>query len=1610
MSVVKIGDLVEIPPVRTVIQLEEGRLKSAEIAESFIFTNEVASHCTVIAAALLNTRGQGYFLQGDFGSGKSHFLAALYAWLAAEKGGHILSEGHGGLKRLSESKAKFLPVDISLINYRAAVPLEQIIIESVEKALTLHGKKVDLVSMISSKERHETFNRVISSVRSAGFDGLVLLIDELSEFFRSKPSTQVLNEDARTLQLLGEMTSGEPLWIICAVQESIERTGDISQAIFRKIKDRFPIKLTLSTVHIRSLISGRLVRRKQGADEEIYRIHEMYRHQFPTFSSSLDDFKMTYPVHPRTISLLDGLGDLFSQHRGVVDFVYSRIAGDSRRNIPSILDRPAPELLAPDSIYDHFAGRLAEFSSFNIYPRHIIPHLDEVIDRELESREDISLAKRLVRMLVLYKIHPTASEPTTAELGELAACSLDFQSPQMNALFISETLLDPVAASSRFLRKQPVESADPMKAIYKIVTEDDPGKTLDARIKRLAGELQEDDSRLLIAALAGLQESESWPGRALLERGVQRLVNWNSSTRKVFICFLYKDDEKDFSDRLAHRIDSEKYDFAVVMTIGTGKSDCEHTAVWQIPLPGKESILKEFLGAKLTLQELKPVNPAEAPLIPMAQEKLKRLAPAACQAALEALYSGDFTDRSIRVDTAVRQLKRFDRLLEAAAEVILSNRYPRFREVAPRRFTPSPRSYLQLLDDFIIPGSISLSEARSRSLSAAIDGLAVPLGLVELKRGSYIFSPDTRGHPLLSFFFGLLNPSGATPVPGLLAGLESGPFGVPRDTALFLLASLTAGGLITARKGGRSIPLEFLTLNSLEKAEEITLGELINEHDLATLTEECTFLASSSGWESFGLRQQRETWKELIKFRDTTLNLAQETRSDLSRIAEYSSFKAFDIRSLDQKLNALDNLVKEIKVSYSAREGLERFLQSWRGTGLNAEDIRFVKKLNRFLSIASEEFVAINHYVRHQAVSKAAEKESAIEELGQAVLKLLKKPETGVVNDSGEHLGVVFSHFRDHYIALYAKEHNEYYISQSRAPLAKNAGRALDSLMRLARIETLDRPPGIDEFIREMNAPDIKQCTRQISEELMRSPVCSCGFQPGDRAEIAMVENPEEKINRYLESYIEILRNPKVLESLAVRSYALQDVNPGIAGRLKELGQTLKSGKLKASTLTRTIDVDTAAEISQSLAGRISIHNRKLSDLVNEMAGRRLPPERVSALFREWLAGTEPGQADREPDEEILIAIEDDSLPRSESGQQTVSWWPLLHSELFGVDSAGQSPNDRQETGVPDEIKRIEMMLEEQFPSAGLKEPLELLDSESLYKFISTEKFHSQAVRSAWVILAERILNGSSLPENSEVKSLHALPERAESISNSLERAKLIHSGLALPYPERLAVRIPVSKLISDPWTTRALKEQAFGMVDELACSGEKWLSELSPVPPISLEERALVIIVDGVSPDLWLEAMDKIELLPGTLSRKWARLEAEPFTSSSIAGLFGFKGDPVEEFALRDILYFNLSGDEEHSLIDHVLPLDSGKCAVIRLALIDRAAHSGELRLADMAGILKNIIEKELPSFCRLCKEQKRPLILTTDHGLSLTRDGLKHGKGGAYERTIFRAEWLLP
>ena len=1694
----RIGDLIEVPPIRTVIRLSEGRERSAEIAESFVFTAETSAHLNVIAEALSAGRGQGYFLQGDFGSGKSHFLAMLLTWLSERSGAEVLSAGHQGLEKAADARSAVLPVAVSLIDYRSDASLESILLENIERALREagteaslspfsgfiewlrdtvrdpenartfrvlvgNGEPADLDAWISEhprkayaaglrlahqkalaapthlvEQRRENFLRVFEVMSASGFEGLFLMIDELSEFFRSKPSVQELNEDARTLQFLGELAGEKKLWIVAAVQESIEKTGDIAQGILRKIKDRFPVRLPLSTVHIHALIANRLVRKKPGALEEILRIYQGFRNRYATFRHSPDEFLQVYPVHPSTISLLSGLSDLFSQHRGIVDFVCSRLAGDERRHIPSVLDRPAEELLGPDSIYDHFSGRLAEVSAYNIYARHIVPHLDEQIDKALEDPEDRHMARRLVRMLVLYRIHPTAEVPNVATLAELAASSLD--APELNARFVSEVLLEPLAAASPFLTKR--EAGEPGESVYEISTEEDPGKTLDARVRRIAGEIAADDSRLLFESLLRAPESDSWPGAALIRDGLIREVDWFTSRRRVLVRFLHREEIE--PRKLARQTRERNADFAAVFTIGEigeigkeigeiGKEiaeGAEAVAFWRIPLPREEQGLpavRELLAALLASEELSPSNPAQAPLIPLAGERVQRAEPAAVQAALTAFYTGGFTDPRIHVEAAVRQLRRFDGLLEAAGQVALADRYPRFPEVAPRRYQPSPRMYQQLLESFVVPGSLPLREARG--LGAAIEGLATPLGLVELKRGSYLFSPDMSRHPLLSFLFSLLRPAGTVPGEEVVRRLEKGPFGLPHDTTLFLLAALAVGGLITMRRSGRAISLDLLSLQSPEKAEEIALGELIGENDRQLLQEQCTFLGEAGQWESFGLRQQREAWSEVIKFRAAAERLGGDVLDRLRQRKGYTSFRGFRFTVLEEKLEAAGRLAGEIRVSYSAKEGLEKFLTAWRGAGLTAEDVPFLQKLGRFLVRGAEKLVFVSHYVGHGASEAISRMEPELAESRRRILEMIESPEETIFADEGAHLDELFGAYREGHLRAYTKMHDAYYEARKPPKLSKNAARAQTVLQRLAGVEALDRPPGLERFLSAMASSGRETCRRPVREELMRGPVCGCGFLPGQQPAAAEVEDPEGRIEGFLREYLRILREPRILESLASHAYALRDVNPQLSGQLKKVGSDLGSGNSSASTLVKSCDETTVRELAGALSGRIKLQRRSLGDLAAKLAGRRLPPARIEALVAQWLGDREEG---------TLIAVDELEGGGEAARSAEAGWWALLHPELFG--GSGAAAETESAAGAPgggaaaaaSAAGQMEESLEEAFPAERLREALERLGEEQLLDFIRSEAFHTGAVRAAWKLLTLRVLQGrgGALPGASRPASRHVLPGRAREIERRAAALQKAAARMELPFPGRLGTRLPLEELLMDPWIDDGLQTAVFDWLREAEKLSSDWLAGLQPVPAVDLAEGPLVFVVDAVPPDVWLEALGLTEADGGAseggvasgagrgvvagaadaaaaMSTSWNRLEAPPETPQAMARLLGLEGDPVDGLASQGIPYVSLRGTEERPLLDLLEPFTPGRAAVVRLSGLDKAAHAGATRLGSMAVRLEQLLARELPNITGLCREQSRPLVMTTDHGLSLDRSGLKHGGGGVYERAIFRARW---
>lgn len=1644
-----VRDLIRVPVVETVIRLTADRGKAAQLLRSFVVTSEVERHLDVLAGVLGRETGTGCFLRGDFGSGKSHFLAAIAGWLNQVPGSEAIDGGHAGFCGLRKSGRRLLPVELSLVEYRSTTPLEQILVTGIESRLRTAGVEVcltplsafldrlrgflaapalaakfaeiagcpaeDIEEWISARprdayaaavpffhaaglappeqlveDRHETLARAMAAVTAAGYDGVVLLLDELSEFFRSKSGGRWLNEDARTLQFLGEFASANPLWVIAAVQESIERTGDIAQATFRKIRDRFPVRLVLSTVHVRDLIARRLVVHLPDADRQLLAIHERFRRHFPSFTYPFDLFRDVYPIHPLTLSLLEGLSDLFSEHRGIVDFVYTQITGGETG--AGILERPATDLLAPDSIYEHFAPRLAEFSNFNVFPRRIVPALDALIESELDA-EDRQLARRLVRMLVLYHIHPTAQTPPVGRLAELAACTVAEGMGDVNSEFVAEAILEPLAERSPFIRRQTPAATPPAEAVFAVAVEADETQTLEPRLAKILEEVLPADTRPFLAALNLLDHFPGWPAGFPAD-SADCPVAWRGGQRHGRIHFCAAGDELECQAAIARELAAKSADFAVIATLwdASPMAPEETVAVWRLETPSAAATgtLRRWFAARLLGEELRPGNPAQAPLIEPVKELVAKLADEAGREALAVFFNGFFEQPRIGISPVALQLRRLDRIVEAAGEHLLDRRFPRAGEVAPRHgIQPSPRLYQRLLDEFCRAGSVSLQEARRTGLATLIDGLAAPLGLVEVKSAAYLFNPDPLSHPLLLHLHGLLSPAGRKDCGELLAELAGPPFGLPRDTAEFAVLALSVAGLVSPWGSGRTYPVDFLRMGTLSQIEAVAMGELISQGERELLMSELTMLAPPGGWTAFGLKQQRQAWATLCKLRERCLPMVENVRASLQRLAGYSALEAFEDSRLREALAAVEEACREIKVSYSAREGLERFLRIWQARKLSAETFDLVRNLDRFLQRGVDQLVFVSHYLDHPVVTAAREDDEELKRLGDAVLSLINSPVDLLCGDDPERVvGGLFGEFREAYARLYATRHAAFHRPVVKPKLSRQSRRAVDALQQLAGIAAFDRPEPLTRLLQILNPAEKTVCTRRVEEILQRAPVCDCGYGLESRAAAAEPEDPDALIDTSLAVYARALRSPQVLEAIRARCFALRDAEPAAAARLEALVRFGEAGTANpGALLVDLVDSAAAAQISQALAGRVRIVRRELSALGRELAGRQLKPVQMRQVFESWLGDV---------DSATLVGIEEAGAAESAD----CTWWQARAARRFpqlGLASAPLPPvaADR---------------LAQAFPAGSFAQRMDSWSVGQMVDFICHEPFHLDAVRQAWNGLLRQVLQNPrsalAAPADNELVD----PPTAAALANRLARLLNLHQTISktgFSAPPCLCARLDVAALFEDEWCNAQNRQLLAELLARLAAAGDEWLASLPPRTPLATDSATTVLVIDGAPPDVWMRTLDALpEAIFGDAAVSWRRLETKPVTGDAVAAIFGLSADAADALPANGILYEHLSGFEAQDIAD-LVPDGSAGPAVVRIALLDSGAHAGNIRLQDMPSRLADYLRRQIAAYRHHCLLAGRDFMLTTDHGVTWDKGRLHHGGGGVYERAIFQASW---
>lgn len=472
------------------IELE---LQAARFATERILFLQARQDGTRVVQAPVAQRLPQVMLQdvGHYGSGKSHFLA--YVAQQLESGS------------LATHRPAVVP--ISLLNFAGSRPLDTI----VHEALGLVQADAD---------RRRSWQRIAG----AHPDGIVLLIDELSESLRSKPEIRSFNEDLRYLQFLGEWAQEHRLWVIAALQEQIEHTGDIEYDLYRKIKDRYPVRFLLTPAHVRDLVSHRILRKKESFGAAVERRGRDLKGLYPVIVPLQAEMCALYPLHPATMEPLEEVRDRFSQARGIADFTVARMLGDDARGFPPFLDMPWGAFITPDRIVDHFADLFEDQPEFPAIAQKFLPYYRKRVAELFDKPPQQELAWRLLKLLILVHLSPRRKWLTAEQACQWLLLKISRLDPEENREIVAY-ILDEFVQKGAYLKRQ--------AARYRLDLEDAGRQDLDWLLARAIEEVRGRGDSLFESLVPCLDDAEFDPFWLPRDRWHARRIRWHFHEREL---------------------------------------------------------------------------------------------------------------------------------------------------------------------------------------------------------------------------------------------------------------------------------------------------------------------------------------------------------------------------------------------------------------------------------------------------------------------------------------------------------------------------------------------------------------------------------------------------------------------------------------------------------------------------------------------------------------------------------------------------------------------------------------------------------------------------------------------------------------------------------------------------------------------------------------------------------------------------------------------------------------------------------------------------------------------------------------------------------------------
>lgn len=1252
----KISDLVEIPDIRTVVQLED--LKDPDlrgmIVNSFVVTSEVLNNLRAVLASLTGPEGRGIFLKGHFGSGKSHFLGMLSLLIRYPdiRDGILNQDPSLEEFRHRLDQHRLLVVERSLVQHRGSEFLEDIVLRAVFEEL---GE--DAVTRLDGlATRHKTFSALKEILKAEGFSGMVILVDELSEFLRSKNDARAYNEDIRFLQYLGEEAFSFPMWIVAALQEWIEETGEIHQDTFNKIKDRYRIRLNLGRAHIEELVSERLIRHKRGADSSISEIYDDLRAFFPTFPVTRERFMRLYPVHPATSSLLDGLKPLFSEHRGVVDFIHFRLKGDPERHIPSMMEYPSHRLLTPEVIYDHFLDRIKERAETQVYVERVFESCREQIVRLFRDTDQQEIALAAIKLLILFAISPVHYRYTVRHMAEMILFRITSLESEINYQFLKD-ILDRMVREGLYIRVE--KRDDPMEDHYYIDLKADMAGIIRHQIRYSASHLFSEDRRLFWKT-APFSESPYLPIGDWVEKGRQQtVVPWQHTQRSGVLLLRQLDelsaDEIEGLSRQQER--SEEDYFILVGTTHNREGQYKHVKetllprirerdrglflFWiPAPLEGDIARLREFLAAVL----IREASDSET-----GREGLER------KKYLDAFIQGErqrITEHFTHLyyhglllwDEQELDISRFgflsqEKFLSEFIPPLLERRFPMHSRIQPYMGALTPSILRDMLRDFLSSGTLTVDNRSKFGIRDVLDNLLAPMGLVRKKANQYELHVNPRQNELAKYIFKVMGERDSVPLDEMYWNLRKSGYGLIMPNFEILVLALLFTGHLVAYKVMNRKNLDELARTGLKGVTALGRGEIISE-DFRRAVAENPLVPKPFRKIPITLASQEDLWSELKKQKPSALEDLSSLESKIRWASSFEAFREMPWEGLRRDIEDIKAQWDEVKISHSSKEGLERFLRAGMQEPFLEGKLKAVQSSRLFLDQA-ERALFVYQYMTDQSLTipdkdpyswNQDTRESGVSEgYTPEGYDSLMEDKAGILSffgkqvdfspESMEGMFSRFQRFQEKYTRTYVEAHKQARGGDRFEPYERlSRSKRYDILKRLDRLEMVSVEHNYRTVSQALSSVLLYRCHQSPQDHLRARPTCTCGFRLGESSPFKPLKEIERDIELGISETMDALHSPAVQEKVIPYLEGLDLVNRGDeADAIRQFMAIKRDEEPFLDRLDRSLTSNVISGINEAFRGKVVVVKRDLDQLYRSLIHRKYSLDQFRKIIREWV-------------------------------------------------------------------------------------------------------------------------------------------------------------------------------------------------------------------------------------------------------------------------------------------------------------------------------------------------------------------------------------------------------